>query len=98
MENGLWAPAPFPPPTARKPGSKGRCAPGHDCPFGPEVIEKNWVAVWFESSVAQGTNSVLTAKVPHWLGVARMPRSEPKKWRSNSVNGDCGRSSKTAVS
>ena len=41
-------------------GENGRSARA-GLPFGPEVIEKNWVEVWFGSSVAQGTNSVLTA-------------------------------------
>src|ERR1044072_5010324 len=77
-----------------KSGEKPRTRSGQGAPSGPWSRTKNWVCVCFDSAPSQGTNSLSTGYVPHWVGVASSPPSEPKKCSTNSWKGVCGRSSK----
>jgi hypothetical protein len=97
-QNGAWTPGLWLVEAASNSGAKGRDPPGQALPPGPEVREKNWLEVWLPRAVSQGAKELVTGNVPHAVGVASNPRSEPKKCILNAVRGFSGRSAKRIVS
>ena len=84
---------------AWKLGSKGRRCPGRARRSGPESSVKNWVEVWCRQARVPGRECAWSpGRCRTGSGVARSPRSEPKKCMLNAVSGLCGRSLKVIVS
>ena len=76
---------------SRMVGLKGAWSRDRRAPPGPELRVKNWVEVCSGAGRSQGVKVLLTGYVPHWVGVARRPRSEPKKCMLKSEKGLWGR-------
>ena len=81
---GLWAPPVALSTPASKPGVKGRLRGGAGPPARSRVEHEVLGRGLFGSAESQGVKVLSTGYVPHWVGVASSPRSEPKKCRLNS--------------